>query len=348
MVEGKKINLLLFILLIMFVISGCALFPEEQIQDTPELIEPPEPDIVTETVERGAIQREISGLARVAAAEESELYFTRDGRIGEIFVSYNDVVEEGEILARLDIDDLEFDYQLAQLDLKREELMLEQQKNLVGIEISEHEWELAQIDYDKTKMRVERMENDLEQSTIYAPFDGRVTSISISETDMVEEYTNVMTIADPTDLELHMQVSANEQQQIVPGLKAEVRLETGDWVDAEVREVPSLTAEIAPGTPDRRIRIRLKNPRKLAEDLAIAEDELLEYDSLLQSSIILEEREDTLLLSQGSVREYGDRTYVRVIEDDIRREIDIEIGLEAGNKVEILDGLSEGDEVIAR
>ena len=346
--NSSYIILILCLFIIASILTGCGLFPEEQVQETPELIEPPEPDIVTEVVERGSIREEISSLARVAAAEEQELYFTRDGRVGEISVSYNDMVTEGDMLARLDVDDLEFDYQLAQLDLRREELLLEQKENLVGIEISEYDWEIEKINYEKTKMQVERMQKDLEESTIYAPFEGRITSISISETDMVEEYTNVITIADPTELELHMQVSANEQQRIVPGLDAEVRLDTGSWVEAEVTEVPSLTAEIAPGTPDRRIRIRLKNPEELAAEYEVAEDELLEYDSLLQASIILQERQDTLLLSQGSVREYGDRSYVRVIEDDVRREIDVETGLEAGNKIEIIDGLEEGDEVIAR
>lgn len=330
-----------------FLISGCNLLPEEEIQEPPELIEPPEPNIVTETVQRGSIREEITGLARVAAAEESDLYFTRDGRVGEVLVSYNDIVEKGERLAQLEIEDLEFEYELALLDLKKERMALERKESLVGHEISEFELEMARIDLQKLEMRIDRMADRLAASTIYAPFEGRVTSISMRETDYIEEYTSVISIADPSELELHMRVSASDLQQLVSGLEAEIILEDGTLVEAVVTEVPSLSAEISPGTPDRRVRLKLKNPAETAQRLGREEDELLEYDTLLRSRIILQKREDTLLLSRGAVREYGDRTFVRILEDDVRREVDVKLGLESDNRVEVLDGLQEGDEVIS-
>ena len=345
----KSFIFLLLTVIISLFITGCGLLPEEEVREEPELIEPPEPSIATEIVERESIAEEISGLGRVAASQEAELYFNQSGRVSDIYVRRNEVVEEGQRLAQLDLDELEFEHQLALLDLEREKLRLQQQEQLVGSQISQLDWELEQLNYQQTKLQVEKMEETIEAATIDAPFDGRITSISMSATDEVREYEDVITVADPDELILYMRVSAEEQQDIVPGLEAEVQIDDNLWVEGEVIEVPSVTAEIAPGEPDRRIRIQLVNQEKIAEEHGIPVDEQLSYDSLIQARIIMQRKEDALVLPQSAVREYGDRTFVRVIDEDgIRREVDVELGLETGKRVEIVDGLEEGDEVIAR
>ena len=76
------------------------------------------------------------------------------------------------------------------------ELELERMKFLHGTLVSDYDSRLKEIDYEKAKLQIERLEDILHGSTIYAPFNGRITLLSIRETAMVDEFAEVMVIAD--------------------------------------------------------------------------------------------------------------------------------------------------------
>ena len=74
----------------------------------------------------------------------------------------------------------------------------------------------------------------------------------------------------------------------------------------------------------------------------------LEFDSLVRVVILLEEAEDALLVPKSVVRNYMGRKFVRVLEGDSRREVDVVVGIEGDTHVQILKGLEEGQIVIGR
>ncbi len=346
--NAKKIfSIFLLFLIAVFFLAGCALFPEEKVSEAPVLKEPPAPRVNVVKVERGYISEEITGLARVAAKNEKSLYFTKSGRVKDVLVDYGDWVEEGQVLARLEVGDLENQLAMARLDLEKMELELERMKFLHGTLVSDYDLRLKEIDYEKAKLQIERLEDILHGSTIYAPFNGRITSLSIRETAMVDEFAEVMVIADPAELELQMNVTQRNISKIVPGLKARVQLGQGAWLPAEVTRVPSPSAELAPGQPDLRVRLEIDFDQILAEG-NIPPGQGLRYNALLPTAIIIQEKEDALLLPPAAIREYGNRTFVLVKDGDYRREIDVKLGIQTDTKVEILEGLEEGQEIITR
>lgn len=348
MKSRRDLLLLALFLISLIIISGCSLFPEEKVEAPPVLLDPPEPRITVVEVERGSIAEEVSGLSRVAAVSEKNLYFKRDGRVTDIFVSYGEMVEEGQILARLEIDDVDHQLKLAKLDLEKLELEKERMSFLVGTSVSEYDLRLMEIDYKKARLNIENFENIITNSTIYAPFDGKVTSLTMRETHMVDEYAQVMTIADLSELELQMNVNQRDLNKIVPGLKARVNMGGGQWFDAVVTAVPSPSAEIVPGQPDLRIHIEIINLAKILEKNNLKNEDIYRFNALFQTSIVVQEKDDALLLPRSTIREYGDRTFVLVKDGDYRREVDIKIGIETQTRVEIMEGLEEGQQVITR
>src|SRR5690554_3015470 len=345
---GKTFFLILLTIPVMIFLSACSLFPEEEAAEAPVLREPPEPRINIVEVERGYIAEEIDGLSRVAARDEKFLYFEENGRVKDVFVSYGEWVEEGQILARLEVGDLEHELKLARLDLRKVKLQKERMEVLRGTSVSEYDYQLMEIDYEKVRLNIERLENLLSSSTLYAPFDGRVASLTIKETAMVEEFARVMTVADPSELELQMTVSQRNLSKIVPGLKAKVQLGSNYWAEAEVREVPSASAEIAPGQPDLRVRIDIINFNQLLKESNLSNDQLLRYNALLSTSVIIQEKENALLLPPSAIREYGNRTFVLLKDGDYRREVDVKTGIETRTSIEIIEGLEEGQQIITR
>jgi HlyD family secretion protein len=86
--------------------------------------EPPEPTLETATVTQGDIVITADGSGEIVPAAELELAFRTNGVLAEVMVEVGDVMEKGDLVARLEIDELEravaeadVDVQLARLDL---------------------------------------------------------------------------------------------------------------------------------------------------------------------------------------------------------------------------------------
>ena len=87
----------------------CGLFPKEKTAQEPILPEPPTTSSsITYPVTRGDIEEGIEGTAQITAVREVALYFKEAGRIREINAAPNQKVAAGDVLARLDIGDLEY------------------------------------------------------------------------------------------------------------------------------------------------------------------------------------------------------------------------------------------------
>ncbi|HUV07953.1 MAG TPA: efflux RND transporter periplasmic adaptor subunit, partial [Spirochaetia bacterium] len=68
----------------------------------------------------------------------------------------------------------------------------------------------------------------------------------------------------------------------------------------------------------------------------------LKVGDLARATIILEERDNVLYLPPDAVRVFQGRRFVVVQEPDRRRRVDVKIGIESEDRVEIKEGLQEG------
>jgi multidrug efflux pump subunit AcrA (membrane-fusion protein) len=143
-------------------LAGCALLPtgstpiqnpfagQQQNEPTPT----PIPTAVvplkpTYQVQTGEIVRTTSFSGRVAPVVTHELFFRSGGRVRAIYASRNDTVQAGDVIADLEIDDLERELVSAQLNLERAESRLaEAEADL------EFDRRAAQINVDIARLRL--------------------------------------------------------------------------------------------------------------------------------------------------------------------------------------------------
>ena len=97
--------------LVVAILSGCSLLPEERVDEIPTLIEPPPSRVVTYPVERMTLQEEIRGLGRVAPTLEENMYFRQSGRVARVEVQPGQTVKKGDVLVQLETGSLEHDLQ---------------------------------------------------------------------------------------------------------------------------------------------------------------------------------------------------------------------------------------------
>lgn len=317
--------------------SGCSLLPEERVEEIPVLIEPPPSRVVTYPVERGLIVEEVRGLARVAPVRETELYFRQAGRLAELNVRVGDRVTQGQVLARLETGSLERDIQIAEINLEIAKLQLER----VRSEGLPYQIRIEELNFQKDVLSLEWMKERLEMATLRAPYDGVIQNVRAQETQQIQEYQPILVVADPGALQLQMEVrNVDQASKLAQGQEVVIELRQGRTAKgyvAQVDDPPGATASSSFGTKLVFIETE-ESPASLG----------LRLGDLVNVSIAVRKKEDALIIPRAALREFMGRTYVRVLDGDARREVDVEVGIQTPTHVEILRGLSEGDQVIGR
>jgi len=401
----------------------------------------------TYEVQRGSIVKTLQFTGRVAPVVEEELFFRTSGYVETVYVSRDDMVDDGNLLAELETTDLENQLAqaeadleamrlstesrlaeaqaalntaevrltqarindpgpqvaIAEVDLERAQIALadaqeehqkaldrvwepeevreatayvlhQQELNLkvaearyqqaiqssqshyYDIELLEQDVALAQLyldevevgaDVQRAELAVARLEDLLADAQVIAPFDGRILALSLTEGRMVDAYRQVMIIADMDELEVSADLGADEMEELAEGMRVTMVLSNRPGVEfeGEIRTLPypygggGIVSSSSSGESDRSTRILLDgDPAELG----------LEVGNAVQVTVILEQKDDVLWLPPEAVRSFEGRDFVVVVEDDGQRRVDVTLGIEAEEKVEIRDGLTEGQIVIGQ
>jgi len=336
--QMKRCIFLTGLVLSMFLVQGCDLLPQEKEHEPVSLLPPPEEKTVVVQVERGYIVEEMKKVCSVESIRERFLYFTEEGCVKDIFVKEDEWVEEGQVLARLETGELEYQTKAAALDLQAAEIRLEQTKEETRLGVySEQALRLQELEYEKARLNYERFQERLAGSVIKAPYSGKIRTISVKDGEQIEEYEEIMKITDPYNVRLVVEVTSQERGEVQPGLKLRMEIEDKVWIKGRVTRVPSAKDKLPDGTEDLRLFIEVEPT-----------DFQFIHLSLYPVVINLRESKDTLILERSAVRQYFDRYYVRKLEEETIKEVDVEIGIEGSTHLEILKGLEEGDMVIPK
>jgi len=141
------------------------------------------------TVELGDLEQVVSATGKLDAVTTVQVGTQVSGIINEVYVDFNDVVEEGQVIALLDRTLLEIavnesrtsltrsqaQYEFVDRNFERTKKLFEQQL------VSEAEYDQAEYDmltaqstYESSRISLERAQRNLGYATIYAPISGKV------------------------------------------------------------------------------------------------------------------------------------------------------------------------------
>lgn len=373
----KKTSIItIFLGLIIVLTSSCSLLlPEEQEPLPPPLAEPPEPNYSFYTVKRDDMISQINEGGVFVPVSEIPLNFgNNSGRLAELNVKMGDRVTKGQVLAKLDVGDLEHSLEEKKINLKKQELnydkiMIDYNELLASIKEAKdqlakakdqgskedtEEWsqkleslekqkEKQDIDIEIFKLGLSQQETDLERTKerlekaqLISPIDGIIGfEQGFSMGDWVDTHTTVYTVVDPSDLYLRLNSASVTGLHL--GMKADVIV--GDQVySGEVVMTPSSSNE---ETRDQRLRNAIILSVEGLPNTVMPGDRA-------SIRVVLEERNNVVVLPRAGLRTYGSRNYVLVRDGDTNREIDIEIGMETPTYIEVISGIDEGDTIILR
>jgi len=142
-------------------------------------------------VERGDLAVSVSGSGNIETADEVRLTFGTSGRVEDLYVEKGDSVKKGDVLARLDTDDLELAVARAQVALTQAEVMVTQAEvsqqtaeyNLENVTDNKNARELVLLN---AQISLDTAEYNLEQTLdLYTWTDIKVAQADL---DTAEEY----------------------------------------------------------------------------------------------------------------------------------------------------------------
>lgn len=332
--HGKAIVYAVIFSVISILLSGCYLFPKEEEILAPPLIEPTEITYDVIEVKRGDIERKVTGTGTFVSTQQSPIFFkNRGGRFKEFHVEVGDEVEEGQLIAELITDNIETDIEKQSIALKKSQLNYQKIKEAGA---DKYDLEIARLDVELARIGLDSLRRELDEAKLHSPISGKVVYIDykLNPGDYINAFQTIAYIADPTDIQLSYTGSNTSEFKI--GMDVIVKIKDNEY-EGEVVMTPANTPKDADEGLKNSVIISLE---EIPDDVKMGDQAAI--------SLTLEKREDVLVLPKNVVHNYMGRRFVKILEDDIRKERDIEIGVETPTEVEIIKGLEEGEKVIVQ
>lgn len=315
-------------------LSGCYLLPqEEQELAAPELtVEAITYD--TETVSLATIERWESGTGTFISRYTESYCFYSEGVLKDIYVRSGQLVKAGDLLAELDTSAIDSRIEHQEYITEKARLTYENaSKN--GTE--SYGAQIAKLDYDYQLGQLEDLYSQKTQSTLVAGFDGIVTFVSSAGSgDTVAAGKVLVSMADNTALEI--QYEPKNMEDLYVGMEVTLSLRNSDTTFiGTISQTPSEVPEDA-GDED-------LDYVYISVDLSQL-DEIPDIGSSAYVNVLLERKEDVVVISAKNLYSTSNRYYVRVLVNDIPEERDVTIGITNGTHVEITSGLEVGEKLV--
>lgn len=314
-------------------VTGCFLFPQEESMLAPPLMEPPVITYEWYEAQRGTILDDFRVTGTFVHAEQENVFFRfRGGRLLKVYVTYNQRVRTGQILAELDTDVLKYQVALQEIGVARARLQAER-ATLTGADRIQRE--LAALDIRQAELALESSRAELSKAQLFSPMDGVVVFVGrYAEGDAVDAYSTVVRVADPRVIELSY--DGIRSTDFTFGSTVEVSYDGGTYLGSVVR-TPGTAPVDLPDDQRRRVQVRV---RGLPAAVEAGESATIR--------VVLQRRDDVIVIPRNLVQTYQGADFVNVLVDNIRRQQPVEKGIVSATEAEIAAGLEVGDKVIIR
>jgi multidrug efflux pump subunit AcrA (membrane-fusion protein) len=196
---------------------------------------------------------------------------------------------------------------------------------------------------NQAQLALERLEGQVADAQIISPIAGEVMSASVFAGRQAEAFKPVIIIADPSETEVSAELSVEQLQELVEGQEVTASLNSRpdlQW-QGTIRQLPYPYG--SGGSSQELIDQDLSIHITLAGDLS-----RFRLGDLMRVTIILEQKDDVLWLPPQAIRDFQGRRFVLVQEGDRQRRVDVRVGIEGQERIEIEEGLEEGQVIVGQ
>jgi HlyD family secretion protein len=184
--------------------------------------------------------------------------------------------------------------------------------------------------HDRQELLVKDLQRQVDDLNVKSPVDGQVGQLFIAERATVAKDAQLVSVIDLTALEVEMKVPESFARDLAIGMPGEITGNGKEWKG----KVSAVSPEVVNGEVAARLRFDGQSPQQLRQS------------QRLSVRILLDKRDNVLTVQRGSFVDESAGRYAYVVNDGMADRRDIRVGASSIDKVEILDGLKEGDKIV--
>lgn len=317
--------------------------PERRADDSRARVDPPAENkapgpsaILVRTVrlEPQPFDHVVRVTGELRANEEVELRAEEDGRIVGLHFEEGQRVEAGELLVKINDSDLQAELRRARVQRRMAAQREERMRTLLAEQtISEEVYDEASGRLQVLDAEIELIEARIRKTEVHAPFAGVLGLRAVSEGSYLTSAQVVATLQslDPIKIDF----AAPEKYAAELDVGARVELEVAGRAETFSGRVYAIEPRIDTATRTVQVRAKAPNPERL-----------LLPGAFVEVRLVLERVDDALMVPSIALVPGLAATTVYVAKDGVAEPREVRIGRRTAERVQVLEGLAAGDEVI--
>jgi RND family efflux transporter MFP subunit len=337
--KPSKKKILISFGIIIAIIAGIAIFIAMRGETVKPVL------VSTGSVEKMDIEETVSIRGTIEGSESANVSSALNSMITAVNVKEGDRVKKDQVLATLDVKDIQDEQNRAALALR------ESKRAYDAAEILYNEGAISRDEYLGRKAAYERDRlnsssiNIADKRDIKSPIDGIVTRVNINAgryASDTERGQAMFIVENLDDLQMKVSISEYDISKIKVGQTAIVTADVlgKDSVKGVVSSISPTGEQKDPASTEKVIPIVISIDK---------EDKNLIAGVTARATILIEKQENATVVSIDAIAQDPEtgEDMVFVVEDGILRKVPVVIGLETNTYIEILGNvLKEGDQIV--
>lgn len=316
---------------------------------------------ITSTAKKMNLQVNIEGTGSVYAGVTKDIVSNNSGTLSGLGAKIGDVVSVGDSLFTVNSDDLKQSVTKAQNNLEKQKLTLASSKNANEIAINT-------LSVKDAETQLSNAVNQLNKMTVTSPVNGIVTSQNSSNGDSVQSGKAIITVVDPTSMKVKVSVDELNISKVKVGQKSEIKFD-------------ALKDKTYEGTVESVAQIGTTSNNSTTYDVVVSISNPTDIKIGMNANvnILVESKDNAITVPKEALVEKNEKKYVMVASsssansstenaatstnsqkqntNNISRNmsagtssngrlVEVTVGIENDNYVEILEGVEEGTTIL--
>ena len=186
----------------------------------------------------------------------------------------------------------------------------------------------------QTKAALDMAKYQLKNTQVTAPISGKVTSIAVSSGEMVSPSVPLLSIIDVNRIFVKVGISEKDISKIKEGQTVDLKIDAFPE-EKFLGEVVSKGVAVDQISKTLEVKIEILKP-----------EVNIPVGVFARGDILVKTNQDALIIPSSALTRKKDGIYIYVIEEGIARQKEVVLGIIQDERVEILEGLSEEEEIV--
>lgn len=338
---------------------------------------------ITQNITRKTIEQSIEAVGEVYAKEQVDVGAQVSGQILKLYVDIGDKVKVGDIIAQIDKDKQQNDLDITKAQLDSAKANLESKK--VALEIASSQYKREQKLYNNQATSLENLETlknnfftlqanvaelnaqvvqleiqlknaekDLGYTTITAPMDGIIINVAVDEGQTVNANQNTPTIvkiANLDEMEIRMEIAEADVNKIKVGtaVKFSILNDPESKFEATISSIDPANTTTSNATSTSSSSTSSSSSSAIyyyAKVFVKNTDNFLRIGMSVENSIVIAKSENTLFVPTYAIKNDSKGYFVELLKGTKAVKSYVKLGIKDSVNTEILEGVSENDQLI--